>query len=333
MRLPRVVASALLVSSGLALGACGGSGSADRDAPSGNREQAVVIRSKFGVAEIDAVPKRVVAMTFTDADLALQVGVVPVGMQRVRTNPSGQEPWQETEIERLGGRTPKLFDTSSGDPLETVAALRPDLILATKDYNLDAATWKKLSAIAPVVGFERAPNEGAWEEDAVRAGRALGREARARAAVSATRADVRRIRERSPQLRGRTYSLAVQATGATFFTVNATTDVSARFLKSLGVELTARVKDLPTGSIPGRAEVAAERAGVMDADLLLATGTEQGVREYRASPLISRLPAARAGRFFALTPPTAQSMAFPSAMSLRWAMRTFVPRLEAAARR
>lgn len=321
---------AVLLPAALVLAACGGG--EDSPAPPGDRDAAgVTISSRFGSATIEGTPRRVVALSWTDADLALQVGVVPVGMQRVQTNPSGREPWQEAEIARLGAPQPKLFSTASGVPLETVAALRPALILATKDYHLDAASWKRLSEIAPVVGFRRTPNEGAWQDDAIRAGRALGREDRAREVVAAAGRDAERIRARSPRLRGTTYSLAVQATGSSFFTVNSTKDVSARFLKSLGIELTPSVQALPTGSIPGRAEVSAERADVMDADLVLATGTPDGVQEFRRSPLVQRLPAVRSGRFLELDPPTAQSMAFPSAMSLRWAMRTVVPRIERAA--
>lgn len=326
-RSPAVLVVPVLLAA-LALAGCGGGD--DPDPPPG--ATGVTIPSRFGSATITGTPKRVVALSWTDADLALQLGVVPVGMQRVQTNPSGLEPWQETEIARLGAPRPKLFSTASGVPLETVAALRPDVILATKDYHLDAASWKRLSEIAPVVGFRRTPNEGAWQDDALRAGRALGREERAREVVAAADRDVATIRKRSPWLRGTTYSLAIQATASSFFTVNSTNDVSARFLKSLGIELTRSVQALPTGSIPGRAEVSAERADVLDADLLLATGAPQGVREFRRSSLVARLPVVRAGRFLALDPPTAQSMAFPSAMSLRWAMRTVVPRIERAAR-
>jgi iron-siderophore transport system substrate-binding protein len=64
-----------------------------------------------------------------------------------------------------------------GDPdgldLEKVAALAPDLILATNYYGLPNV-YEGLSAIAPTVGYRTGWGEATWQDTARVIGRAVG---------------------------------------------------------------------------------------------------------------------------------------------------------------
>lgn len=60
---------------------------------------------------------------------------------------SGIAPWVEAA---LTAPTPPLLDTAEAMPFEEIAALRPDLILATDDYAL-ADNFAKLTRIAPTL--------------------------------------------------------------------------------------------------------------------------------------------------------------------------------------
>jgi len=65
----------------------------------------------------------VVALDFASADAAIALGVTPVAMAK-----GGVPPWT---VAALGDRRPELLDLAAAIPFEQIAALRPDVILAT----------------------------------------------------------------------------------------------------------------------------------------------------------------------------------------------------------
>ncbi|MDT7567237.1 MAG: iron-siderophore transport system substrate-binding protein, partial [Pseudonocardiales bacterium] len=71
------LAAVLLVG---ALAACGSGGTGAGPADSSGGEFHARVTGKFGTTTIDRKPVRVVAMSWTDADLALSLGVTPVGI-------------------------------------------------------------------------------------------------------------------------------------------------------------------------------------------------------------------------------------------------------------
>ena len=123
----------------------------------------------------------------------------------------------------LGPNPPTLFDTDRGDPIEAVAALRPDVILATRDHHL-GQSHTQLSAIAPLVSYVAAPNADTWEDSTTRIGTALGRVDEARRVIDDTRAALAAARTDHPGLDGRTVTLFVQPTPEGVYVVNSTDD-------------------------------------------------------------------------------------------------------------
>jgi iron complex transport system substrate-binding protein len=101
----RVLVSPLLI--GFLIGtvaACGGG--AQRDQQRGGGSGAgfpVSVTGKFGTTTVPSRPVRVVAMTWTDADFALALGVTPVGIAKAPDAPNGLEPWTAAA---LGTRSP-----------------------------------------------------------------------------------------------------------------------------------------------------------------------------------------------------------------------------------
>lgn len=125
----------------------------------------------------------------------------------------------------------------------------------------------------------------------------------------------------------------VQADG-TVTTINSATDASAVFLSQLGLTLSPAVTGLATGPIPGRAPISPERLGVLDADVLILTfNTPQAQQRMEANPLFQQIRAVRAGRYVPLDLPTAIAIAFPSALSIPYALKVSVPKVAAAVTR
>ena len=321
-----------LLSAGLVLGlvsACGTSTASTTTTDPTGGGFPVSVQGKFGTATLNAKPVRVVAMDWTDADFALALGVKPVGMQKVDTATGGIQPWTQTA---LGSAKPTLFATTDGDPVEQIAALAPDVILATKDYNL-TKSYSQLAKIAPVVTYVNGPNSDSWQQDFANVAAALGAAAQAKTVTASVEATIAKDKTDHPELAGRTFSYIVAPSASGAYTVNSTKDVSAQLLAGLGMTLPAKVTALPTSSIPGRAQISLENLGLLDADVVLAAGSSAALDALAQNPVFQKLAAVHRGSYLPLDYTTATAIAFPSPISLDWALNQVLPKLSAAARK
>jgi iron complex transport system substrate-binding protein len=116
------------------------------------------------------------------------------------------------------------------------------------------------------------------------------------------------------------------------YTVNSDQDVSAQLLAGLGMRLSPKVLTLPTSGIPGRAQLSLENLSVLDADVVVAAASQADLAAFAKSPVFESLGAVRRGAYVPFDYTTAVSIAFPSTLSLQWAMTQVVPKLSAAAK-
>jgi iron complex transport system substrate-binding protein len=112
------------------------------------KDGSVTVKHIFGETKIPAPPKRVVSAGFTEQDDLLAVGVVPIAVTDwFGGEPFGVWPWAQP---KLGGAQPVVLNLNDGIQVDQIAALKPDLIVAT-NAGLDQDTYTKLSAIAPTI--------------------------------------------------------------------------------------------------------------------------------------------------------------------------------------
>jgi iron complex transport system substrate-binding protein len=108
----------------------------------------LTITHAFGETTIPQPPKRVVSAGFTGQDDLLALGIVPVAMTNwFGDQPFGVWPWAQP---KLGSAKPVVLNLDNGIQVQQIAALKPDLIIAT-DAGLDQDTYQKLAAIAPTL--------------------------------------------------------------------------------------------------------------------------------------------------------------------------------------
>ncbi|WP_343600294.1 ABC transporter substrate-binding protein [Mycobacterium sp.] len=108
----------------------------------------VTIKHAFGETTVAAPPTRVVSAGYTGQDDLLAVGVVPVAVTDwFGDQPFAVWPWAQP---KLGDAKPVVLNLDNGIPVDQIAALKPDLIVAT-NAGVDADTYQKLSAIAPTI--------------------------------------------------------------------------------------------------------------------------------------------------------------------------------------
>jgi len=89
----------------------------------------VTVKHAFGETKVPGPPKRVVSAGLSDADDLLAVGVVPIAVTDwFGGEPFGVWPWAQP---RLGGAQPVVLSLADGVQINQIAALKPDLIVAT----------------------------------------------------------------------------------------------------------------------------------------------------------------------------------------------------------
>lgn len=109
---------------------------------------AVTVTHKFGETTIPAPPQRVVSAGYTEQDDLLAVGVVPIAVTDwFGGEPFGVWPWAQP---KLGAAQPVVLSIADGIQVGQIAALTPDLIVAT-NAGVDSDTYNQLSAIAPTI--------------------------------------------------------------------------------------------------------------------------------------------------------------------------------------
>jgi iron complex transport system substrate-binding protein len=108
----------------------------------------VTVKHVFGETKVLAPPMRVVSAGLTEQDDLLAVGVIPIAVTDwFGGEPFGVWPWAQ---QKLGGTQPAVLNLVDGVAVDQIAALRPDLIVAT-NAGLDKGTYEKLAAIAPTI--------------------------------------------------------------------------------------------------------------------------------------------------------------------------------------
>ena len=89
-----------------------------------------------------------VSAGLTGQDDLLAVGVIPIAVTDwFGGEPFGVWPWAQP---KLGDAQPVVLNLVDGVPVDQIASLRPDLIVAT-NAGLDRGTYDRLTAIAPTI--------------------------------------------------------------------------------------------------------------------------------------------------------------------------------------
>ncbi|MBM7704558.1 ABC transporter substrate-binding protein [Metabacillus iocasae] len=118
-------------------------------------EETYTIQHAMGETTIEGTPKRVVILTNEGTEALLAMGVTPVGAVESWLG----DPWYDHIQEDM--KDVKSVGTESEPSLETIASLKPDLIIGNKQRQ--EAVYDQLSQIAPTVFSEAL--RGDWKEN------------------------------------------------------------------------------------------------------------------------------------------------------------------------
>jgi iron complex transport system substrate-binding protein len=175
--------------------------SSPKPTPSTSSGGSVTITHLFGQTVIKEPPKRVVSAGYTEQDDLLAVGVVPVAVTNwFGDQPFAVWPWAQP---KLGAAQPVVLNLDNGIPVDQIAGLKPDLIVAI-NAGVDANTYQKLSAIAPTV-----PQSGGdaffepWKVQATTIGQAVFQADQMKSLIDGVDKGFTAVVQKSPQWKGR----------------------------------------------------------------------------------------------------------------------------------
>jgi iron complex transport system substrate-binding protein len=297
----------------------------------------LTIPNALGEATITAKPQRVASISWGNQDVALALGIVPVGMDTQVWNwtsdaEPGLYPWTSDKIAELGGPEPVLFTTSDGIDFEAISDTKPDVILAALS-GMSAEDYATLNdGIAPTVAYPKIPWYTSWRDQILINSKALGLASEGEELVA----------DLEQQIADATTDAGFEGKTAAFFWADPS-DLSTVSIYTSGDPRTALLKDLgfdmPQVAVDAAADgsfykdFSAENADQLaDVDVIVSYGDDSLLTALQADPLWSTLPAVQNGAVVAVGNGDAFSAAVsPTALSLPWVLDDYVAVLKAAA--
>ncbi|MBM9468504.1 iron-siderophore ABC transporter substrate-binding protein [Nakamurella leprariae] len=290
------------------------------------------VDTMFGQVEIP-VPAdgelTVVALGWSDAEIALALGVQPVAVydwQGFGEEHKGVGPWA---TERFGDVEPTVL-ANTGDSLdyEAIQVLDPDLILNTRSAG-DQAQYDRLSQIAPTVSppADTAAFGTAWDVQTQLVADALGLSADGETLVGQVEETITEAADANPQFAGKTAVSGTKFGDA--YGAYIAGDARWDLLADLGFEQNPPVLALPAQGF--YVPVSAEQITAFDADVAVMFPIGYTLAEMEADPLIASLAVVKDGRtvFLAADDQVAQAFSAASPLSIPIAVDGIAPQLAA----
>ena len=334
-RVAAVAAAAVLSLSACSTGATGEEGG-NSSASAASDSFPVTIEHVYGETTIESAPERVATIAWSNAETALALGVVPVGMPIIGYggNEQGTTPWIDEALEELDApigseNAPAQYSETDGIAFDDVAATNPDVILAAYS-GLSQEDYDKLSKIAPVVAYPDAPWGTSWQDTATMIGKALGLSSEADKLVADTEQSIKDAAAEHPELEGKTFIYGNLAKGAS--SVYTALDNRPKFMESLGLTQAPVVAENTKGNefyIPW----SDENLNQLDSDIFISWVASEDVADtIAADPLLSQIPAVKNGSLVADADPTRVfSTSAINVLSIPYALDNVVPMIADAA--
>lgn len=289
------------------------------------------VDTMYGTVTVPAkADLKVVALGWSDAEMALALGVRPIAVedwQGFGAANKGVGPWATS---LFGEVTPTLI-TRSDQTLnyEQLQALAPDVILNTRSSG-DEKEYQRLSQIAPTIDPPKgtAAFATAWDVQLQQVADALGRSAQGKALIAQTKDKVSAAAAAHPEFKNKTIVSAAKFGDA--YGAYLAGDGRFDLLADLGFVQNPPVAKLPTTGF--YAAVSAEQVTALDADVTVITPIGFTKAQTEADPLIKSLKSVKDGRAIIVDPDSELSGAYSAAsvLSIPVVIDQLVPQLATA---
>ncbi|POH60957.1 ABC transporter substrate-binding protein [Arthrobacter glacialis] len=329
----------------LGVGLAGCSTGAANDSGSQNSQASadtfpVTVKHIYGETVIKAAPVRVATISWVNDDVAIALGVIPVGMPKNDWggNEQGSTPWKDAALEKAGAaigteKAPVQYSETDGINFTEIAKTTPDIILAAYS-GLKQEDYEKLSKIAPVIAFPETAYGTSWQDSTTMIGAALGKSAAAKELIAATEKTIAEQAAKYPQIEGKTFIYGNLDPGAAeAVSVFTSGDNRPKFLSSIGMVLAPVVVEAEKSAEGFYLPWSAEKANDLDSQMFVSWVADEKAKDAIVKdPLLGQIPAVKKGAFVTDSDNTLTlSISASSPLSLPWTLDKFLPLLGAAA--
>ncbi|QCW50748.2 ABC transporter substrate-binding protein [Nocardioides dongxiaopingii] len=290
----------------------------------------VTVETKFGAVEITEKPEKVVALGWGDAEVALALGVQPIGASdwlAFGEDANGVGPWASD----LYDETPEFFGTTELDT-QAIGALEPDLILDVRSEG----TQERHDALTEITPNVISIPEGAdgWttttEEQVTMISQALGLPEDGEELLADVDAAFADAVEAHPEFAGRTATVSAKTSEG--WGVYTAVDARQQFMTELGFAEKPEVAALGTESFS--VPVAGDQLELLDADVVVSFPIFIEASAITGDDLYNALPAVEDGRSILIDDPVlANAFSAATPLSIQYAIDAIVPLLADATAR
>ena len=334
MSLPRLLGLSAAAVLTIGLAACSTSAAETSDSgSSANGIFPATVEHALGETTIETQPERVTTIGWGNQDVALALGIAPVGVDDQTWSMDGSDglgvyEWTLDAYDALGADEPVVFSTADGTDFEAIADTQPNVILAGYS-GVTEEDYATLSEIAPTVAYPDAAWLTPWRDVILTDSAALGLSDKGEALVGSL----------EDQIADATADSTFEGKKAAFFYMSAADlstisiygqgDSRTAFLSDLGFDLPDLAGDVDTFY----QDVSAENADQLaDIDVIVSYGDGDELLEaLQADPLWSTLAAVQNGAVVSVGSGDALSGAVtPTALSIPWMLKDYVALLDGA---
>lgn len=336
MRISRIASIGAVAALAVGLAACSSSTpeSTDDADTTGDADFPITVTHALGETVITEQPERVTTIGWGNHDVALALGIAPVGVDDQTWSMDGSDglglyEWSLDAYEELGAEEPVVFSTADGTDFEAIADTQPDVILAGYS-GLTEEDYATLSEIAPTIAYPDQAWLTPWREVIRIDSEGLGLAEEGEALIESLDQQIADATADS-DFAGKTAAFFyMSAADLSTVSIYGQGDSRTAFLGDLGFDMPELAGDIDTFY----QDVSAENADQLaDVDVIVSYGDgDELLQALQADPLWSTLPAVQNGAVVTVGSGDAFSGAVtPTALSIPWMLEDYVALLDDAA--
>ncbi|WP_079524231.1 iron-siderophore ABC transporter substrate-binding protein [Solibacillus isronensis] len=298
----------------------------------------IVIKHALGETVIEEKPERVASVAWANHDVALALGVVPVGFSAANygvQDESGMLPWTAEKLKELGEENPNIYQDTDGIDFEAISDSNPDVILAAYS-GLTQEEYDTLSEIAPVVAYPETPWVITWRDQILYNAKGMGMEEEGKQLIADTEKLIQDKANEFPEIKGKKAAFGMfNATDLSKFYIYTPADPRGELLEELGMEYPESIKAQVQDESSFYIELSAENADALnDAEILIAYGDDNTLKALQADPILGKVPAIKNGTVLIIPDNTPLAAAGnPNPLSIQYTIDEYVTLISEVAKK
>lgn len=298
----------------------------------------IVIKHALGETVIEEKPERVATVAWANHDVALALGVVPVGFSAANygvQDESGMLPWTAEKLKELGEGNPNIYQDTDGIDFEAVSDSNPDVILAAYS-GLTQEEYDTLSEIAPVVAYPETPWVITWRDQILYNAKGMGMEEEGKQLIADTEKLIQDKANEFPEIKGKKAAFGMfNATDLSKFYIYTPADPRGELLEDLGMAYPESIKAQVQDESSFYIELSSENADALnDAEILIAYGDDNTLKALQADPILGEVPAIKNGTVLIIPDNTPLAAAGnPNPLSIQYTIDEYVTLISEVAKK